>query len=105
MSDVEGLLGGLPYALSTIASRCTSAKPHLTAKMCCRSRSWYAWYSIKSKKTVPPVRFSLVQHEAKSMNILTAVKHVVWTFLSHLGKREFLNEELARGLKDRLLKC
>jgi len=77
----------------------------LAAKMCCRSRLWYAWCSIKSKKTVPPVRFSLLQRTTKGMKILTAVKHVVWTFLSHLGKREFLNEELARRFKDRLLKC
>lgn len=59
----------------------------------------------KAKRQVPSVRAALLQHKTKSMNILTAVKHVVWTFLSHLGKGEFLNEDLARGLKDRLLKC
>lgn len=103
MGDVGGLHGGLTYALSTFAADVVMQT--LTAKICCRSRLWYAWCRIKSKKTVPSVRASLLQCQAKSMNILTAVKHVVWTFLSHLGKREFLNEDLARRLKDRLLKC
>lgn len=80
--------------------RCASANP--PAKPCCRSRLWYGWCCMKNRKTLPPLGSLLLKHKTKDMNILTSIKHVVWAFSSHLGKRVFLNEELARGLKDRL---